>query len=671
LARKNIDTGAGLERLACVSQNVPTNFDTDLFLPIINEIEKLTSFKYKIEAYFSKDTKQLEINKNFKIIADHFRACVFAIADGAIPSAKDRGSIIRRLFRRSMICLKNLNILQNFVRPIVIKIIEIMNDFYSYLSIHQEKIISVLENECDSFTKTLNVGYELFNKAINANSLDVPTIFKLVDTYGFPFELIQDLAKEKNIEINYDSYQKKMIEHQNISRKKTNEIGMAQQNVDLLNFKKTSIFSYDDLKMTASVIGLFNENFQQVETLTKKGWVVFDKTCFYATSGGQQHDEGVINIKNKRMNVLDVIKSPNLQHLHLIYPNDLKINIGDNANLQVDEKCRKMLCANHTTEHLLQHALQTRIDVNIKQKGAFKSLTRLTFDFEYTHKLTNDQITLIENEINNYIKQKKLVTTKIMTLEQAKKEGALAYFEDVYVKLDNKLRVVDVDGISKEICGGTHVKSTNDIEQFMITNIENKGKNMWRIEAITSFEQINKFLISHIENIKNEINKIFNEEPELINQFSNIDYSSTSANYRKLLLLLNEIKLKRDELKRNKFKIEIAKQVIEIKQTSPKIYDDKHISVINLENYSNDAIKSALTELSSENRKYGHLILNKTNGRTQYFMIVNDQLFKEFGLSAKNIIQDINKQVKGNGGGTNGFAQGATNENFNIEEWLV
>jgi alanyl-tRNA synthetase len=178
------------------------------------------------------------------------------------------------------------------------------------------------------------------------------------------------------------------------------------------------------------------------------------------------------------MNVLDVIKAPNHQHLHLIYPNELTININDKATLQVNELERKISSNNHTSEHLLQHALQSLIDFNIKQKGAFKSSKRLTFDFEYEQKLSNNQIQTIENEINNYIKLNKKISTEIMTLDEAKKAGALAYFEDVYNKLGEKLRVVIIDGLSKEICGGTHAKSTADIEQFMITNIENKGKNL-------------------------------------------------------------------------------------------------------------------------------------------------------------------------------------------------
>jgi alanyl-tRNA synthetase len=241
-------------------------------MPIIKAIESLTQKKYLPENYFENNQIQKEINRNFKIISDHFRACVFAIADGASPSSKDRGSIIRRLFRRSMICLKHLDILDNFVRPIVLAIIDVMNNAYPYLNVHQEKIIKILEGECNSFKQTLNIGYDLFNKEIKNNTLNSNTIFKLVDTYGFPFELIEDLSKEKNISIDRDAYQRKVIEHQNISRKKTNESGMASVQSDLSSFNLPSTFSYESLSINdAVVIGIFDENFKKIEQLTKKG----------------------------------------------------------------------------------------------------------------------------------------------------------------------------------------------------------------------------------------------------------------------------------------------------------------------------------------------------------------------------------------------------------------
>lgn len=669
LTNKNIDTGAGLERLACISQDVPTNFDSDLFMPIIKAIESLTQKKYSFEAYFNNDFKQQETNRNFKIISDHFRACVFAIADGASPSPKDRGSIIRRLFRRSMICLKHLDILDNFVETIVIAIINTMSSFYPYLGLHKDKIIKTLENECNSFKQTLNIGYDLFNKEIQNNTLNHDTVFKLVDTYGFPFELIQDLAKEKNINIDYDAYQRKLIKHQNISRKKTNESGMSFQQADLLNFHTPSIFSYDLSSIDdANIVGLFDEKFNNVNQLTKKGWVVFNKTPFYATSGGQQHDSGNITIKNKKMNVLDVIKGPNHQHLHLVYPNEFTINMNDNAILQIDELERKISSNNHTSEHLLQHALQTLIDSNIKQKGAFKSSKRLTFDFEYEQKLSDNQIQKVEDEINNYIKSNKKITTQIMTLDEAKKAGALAYFEDVYVKLGDKLRVVTIDGLSKEICGGTHAKSTLDIEQFMITAIENKGKNLWRIEAITSNKIINDFLFTHINDIKNQINEIKNNHPQLSNTLSNIDFSLNSKNYRNLKIKLKNIKSELSELEYQQTRNKIKDEISQIKSIEKKLVETKHLFIIETKNMLVDSIKESLTQLTKQDNEHGYLLFNELENKTQYFVIIPDYVNKQFNLSANQIVKQINTQVNGSGGGNNSFAQGGTNNPINYEQ---
>jgi alanyl-tRNA synthetase len=241
-------------------------------MPIINVIQSLTQQKYEINAYYENNEHKNKINHDFKIIADHLRACVFMIADGAIPSSKDRGSIIRRLFRRSMICLKRLGILDNFVTPIISSVVNTMKGFYPYLVVQQEKIIKILSNECNSFKNTLTIGYDLFNDAIRTNTLDTNTIFKLVDTYGFPFELIQDLASEKQITIDFEAYKSKLVEHQEISRKKTSETAMDMQKKDLMDFTHPSTFLYDTLTLNdAKVIGMFDEKFNKVNHLTQKG----------------------------------------------------------------------------------------------------------------------------------------------------------------------------------------------------------------------------------------------------------------------------------------------------------------------------------------------------------------------------------------------------------------
>jgi alanyl-tRNA synthetase len=271
LARKNIDTGAGLERLAAISQQVPTDFDTDAFIPIIQAISTLAIKQYDTNAYFSKDVNQLNINRDFKIIADHLKACTFAIGDGAIPSNKERGSILRRLIRRAMISARRLGIKQSFSEVIVKSIVTAMQEYYPYLEESQERIIQILTKEEELFNQTLEHGFKLFDEVISQKNLHIDHIFKLVDTYGFPFELIVELAKERDVEIDEAAYERKLQEHQNISRANLETKGMASQNESLIKFIEPSIFDYAKVSDTSKVIGLFDKTFSLVNTLTKTG----------------------------------------------------------------------------------------------------------------------------------------------------------------------------------------------------------------------------------------------------------------------------------------------------------------------------------------------------------------------------------------------------------------
>jgi alanyl-tRNA synthetase len=271
LARKNIDTGAGLERLATISQAVPTDFDTDVFIPIMQAIGTLTSQRYDPNAYFGKNIGQIQINRDFKIIADHLKACTFAIADGAIPSNKDRGSVLRRLIRRAMISARKLTIKTSFSAAVVQSIVKVMQQYYPYLKENQDRIIQIITKEEALFNQTLEHGFKLFDEIITQKKLHIDNIFKLVDTYGFPFELIAELAQERGIEIDEKAYERKLQAHQNISRANLETKGMASQNENLINFTKPSTFDYDKINNNAEVIALFDKEFTPVNTLSTNG----------------------------------------------------------------------------------------------------------------------------------------------------------------------------------------------------------------------------------------------------------------------------------------------------------------------------------------------------------------------------------------------------------------
>jgi alanyl-tRNA synthetase len=463
--------------LASISQQTPTDFETDLFLPGIKSLQMHSKFRYESDAYFSQDANQQRINKDFKVIVDHVKACIFAIADGALPSNKERGYVLRRLLRRAFVCARRLELTNGYLTDLTNTTISTMNNFYDYLQTASPKLIKIMEQENFIFQETLARGMKLFTDFVTTQKIDDEIVFKLVDTYGIPFELVQELANTHHIKINEMAFNKRLVDQQTTSRAHFDAKGMISQNAQLIKFITPSEFDYANLSNKhAKVAACFNRDFKQVEQLQTTGWVVFDQTVFYATSGGQDHDTGYVIFNDSKLEIIDVVKGPNGQHLHLINNlHSLSITKGDKFSLFVDKSHRLATSRNHTTEHLLQQALQTVIDPNIKQEGAFKSATKLTYDFHFHEKLSSNQLIKIQDQVNEYIKQAMPVTVTFASLEEAQNKGAKAYFVDVYKKIKGKLRLVDIHGNSLEICGGTHVTNTSDIEEFLITKLISIG----------------------------------------------------------------------------------------------------------------------------------------------------------------------------------------------------
>ena len=432
LARKNIDTGAGLERLASISQDVPTNFDTDLFLPIIRSVEQYSINKYDINAYFTNDEKQSKINFAYRVISDHLRASVFAISDGIVPSNKERGYILRRLLRRMLVYIHNLKIVnQKWLIDGVESIILIMGQFYSNLNEEKTRIINTIQKEISLFEITLKQGMKILESSINEKQLDANTTFKLVTTYGFPIELINEFAKEKNLNVDVAGFEKLYEEHQKISNANKNIVGMEKQNSAILDLNIESRFEYNSTELNSKVIKLFNNDFVEVEQLINEdGYVIVEATPFYATSGGQIHDTGYIN----NYYVDDVFKAPNFQHIHHVLKANLQIE--ENVHLAINVENRRKNMAHHSSEHILQAALKNIIDENIKQKGAFKSPEKLTFDFQLDYKLSDQQLLNIENWVNEYIQKHHHVDVLFMNLDEAKCELIAKNLEYFRISLD-------------------------------------------------------------------------------------------------------------------------------------------------------------------------------------------------------------------------------------------
>lgn len=684
LFRKNIDTGAGLERLASISQEANTNFDTDLFLPIIGEIEKFSNQKYDIDNYFKKDSSQEKINFNYRVIADHLRAAVFAISDGCLPANKERGYVLRRLIRRMMICVEKLGInTNNFIEPGVNAIINIMNDFYPSLKQNKEMILEVLNNEYNAFKKTLNNGIKYFNEAItkiNNKILDPKTAFELVTTYGFPIELVIELCEEKEISLDINKFETLMKEHQEISKSTRNITGMKEQKESLLKLNVESKFNYNITKTNANVIALFNDKFEPVYKLENEpGYAIFNITPFYATSGGQIHDNGYVKvgILGKKQEITDVIKGPNSQHLH--YSDNFNIKkLNQKVKLVINTHDRNILKAQHTSEHLLHSALKNVISKDIKQEGAFKSTEKITFDFKYHEKLTNEQLKALQKWVNDQIKKSIEVKTMFVTLEEAKAMKASAYFEDVYKKLSTPLRLIKIGDISVELCGGTHVENTANIEDFKIVDFYSKGSGSWRIEAISTKELIKNYEIQKYDAFFNEINLIkvnminldcFNAQAKAYlqafdNIYSSLDFFEMDEKFKELTNALNNIK-KEKQLEIQKEVVNVIKQVVSKNDANKKLF-------ICSESISFDAIKEAIDQLINEEPNNIFWFIKQNKSGWQFFICANEKFVKEQNINLNDLVKSIKNQLPNTkGGGKPHYIQGGINDTIFEEDLTI
>lgn len=681
LLRKNIDTGAGLERLACILQDVPTNYDIDSFVLAKNVIEKFSSYKYNKDLYFEKNKDELIFftNKCFNVLVDHFKACIFAIGDGAIPSNKGRGYIIRKLLRRCFIFMDYLNIKDsNFIKEFCLTIASTMWDYYPDLKNTINETTEVITKEQDFYQKSLVNSLKHLNEIISTNKVNSHSLFKLVDTYGFPIEIIKelevcnnqkiidkllkgiglknktDLFKKENI--NFEQFNDYMDEHKNISKAKVVSGDMNNENLALIDLKDKSIFVYEDLLLDAKILKIFDINFKEVESVSKKDcYLLLDKTCFYATSGGQLNDLGTID----NFNVTNVFKIANGQHIHKVDNATFKKN--QNVKLVVDSLRRNLLSKNHSVEHLLHAVLKKNISESIKQEGAYKSPEKVTFDFYYHKKLSIEEIKKIEDSIKKIINQKIPVTVFEKTIEEAKKMGALAYFENVYKKISGKLRVIKMGDASTEICGGTHVKNTSEIEDFKIIKLDSKGSGSWRIEAITSNFTVKNFN----ENVFKEMQIKFQE---FINEYKSfkikdqeieeiIKSSFQNLHFIEVKNLMDLFKTKLNILKAKVSKNKAVEQANTIKQELTK--NQEKINFISLDNYDGKTLFYGLVETINEVQDSIYVVFNKVENLFQYYVSCNEQYSKNKNIDLKKVALIINENLLGKGGGKPNFVQGS------------
>jgi len=487
LPSKNIDTGMGLERMACVIQNVETNFETDTFMTIIKSIETFANENYKGQM-------------SYKVIADHLRTVVFAVSDGAVLSNEGRGYVLRRLLRRAIKHGKSLGINEPFLYKLVSTIIDAMGEFYTYLEEKKPLVEKLIRIEEEKFFETLAQGEKILEDIINTNDskeLNGEQAFTLYDTYGFPLELTVEMAEEHGFTVDVEGFKVQMEKQKERARNaRKSSVSMKSQNEAFIEFKEQDNFTgYKTLVEDTSVLKSFPEG------------VVLRNTPFYAESGRQVADSGVIQTDTNVYEVQDVQKLPNGQFLHVIENHNLKDE--EEVRAVVNEDIRNITMYNHSATHLLFAALREVVGNHVSQQGSNVSPEGMRFDFNNYDNLDDETLLKVEKIVNDKINENIPVIISSQTIDEAKEIGAVAEFGEKY---GDKVRVVNMR-YTVDLCGGTHVPNTNLIEQFAIASIESKGSGIFRIIGYAN---------SSIENIKNHFTGIHKEMDKLDQKVSKI-----------------------------------------------------------------------------------------------------------------------------------------------------
>ena len=470
LPKPSVDTGMGLERIAAVMQHVHSNYEIDLFQALLKAAAEVTH------------TQDLEA-KSLRVIADHIRSCSFLICDGVLPSNEGRGYVLRRIIRRAIRHGHKLGCDQPFFHNIVHTLVAEMGEAYAELRDNEDRIVAALKQEEAQFAKTLDAGMKVLEDAVSSltsKTLPGELIFRLYDTHGFPVDLTNDIARERDLELDIEGFEKAMDEQREKSRQGSSFAVEGQVRFDLDG--STEFLGYTHLDASAVVVALAKDG-EQVDALAAgdSGIVVLNQTPFYAESGGQQGDRGSLTSANGSYQVMGTKKfGSHFGHEGKLGMGELKV--GDTVNARVEGPRRQATALNHSATHLLHAALRTVLGDHVTQKGSLVTHERTRFDFSHPQPVTAEELIAIESMVNREIRQNEVVETRVMPIEEAKAAGAMALFGEKY---DDEVRVLSMGDFSVELCGGTHVARTGDIGLFKILSEGGVASGVRRIEAVT------------------------------------------------------------------------------------------------------------------------------------------------------------------------------------------
>ncbi|WP_067727322.1 alanine--tRNA ligase [Oceanobacillus damuensis] len=649
LPKKNIDTGMGLERLTSIIQEVPTNFETDLFMPIIRKTEEIA------DTVYGKDRAS---DTAFKVIADHIRTVSFAIGDGAVPSNEGRGYVLRRLVRRAVRFAKEIGIEKPFLFSLVGTVGEIMKDFYPQVLEQREFIVNIIKVEEERFHETLNEGLEILTtimdreKAAGNSVFPGEEVFRLYDTYGFPKELTEEYVEQQGFTVDKEGYQREMAKQRERARSARQKVDSMQvQDTILSEINVDSEFiGYSHMEVETTVETIIGGK-DVIETAAKDDevFLFLEKTPFYAESGGQVADHGWIYTDTASAYVLDVQKSPKGQNIHRVQLKDGEIRTGDKVKAIVDSRFRTSVVKNHTATHLLHQALKDVLGKHVNQAGSLVTPERLRFDFSHFSGVSSDELKQIEQIVNEKIWESISVAIDNKKLDEAKEMGAMALFGEKY---GDVVRVVQIGGYSLELCGGCHVTNTSEIGLFKIITESGIGAGTRRIEAVTS-KHAYEFLNHKLALLADSAELVKSNEEQLPERIESLQHELKAAQKENESL---SAKLSNLEA------LSILDQVKTV-QGIPLLAQKVNVKDMNQLRNMLDGLKQKLTSgvilLAAEN-----------NGKVQLAAGVSKDLI-ERGLHAGNLIKQAATVCGGGGGGRPDMAQAGGKDPAKIEEALV
>ncbi|MEB8175078.1 alanine--tRNA ligase [Staphylococcus xylosus] len=647
LPNKNIDTGMGLERMASIAQNVRTNYETDLFMPIIREVEMLSGKKY-----LEKDAYDVA----FKVISDHIRTIAFAIADGALPANEGRGYVLRRLLRRAVRFSQSLDINEPFMYQLVDIVADIMEPYYPNVKEKSDFIKRVIKSEEERFHETLEEGLAILNNLVaqakeQSNEISGKDAFKLYDTYGFPVELTEEIATQENLSVDMATFETEMQQQRDRARQaRQNSQSMQVQSEVLKKITTESKFvGYDVMDRATTITDIIhNGELIDVAEAGETVYFILKETPFYAVSGGQVADQGKVSNENFEILVTEVTKAPNGQNLHKgeIQFGTVKTNAEVSAS--VNHKERSAIKKNHSATHLLHAALKEVLGEHVNQAGSLVEAERLRFDFSHFGPMTQEEIDQVERRVNEEIWNSIEVNIQEMPIEEAKKIGAMALFGEKY---GDVVRVVNMAPFSIELCGGIHVNNTSEIGLFKIVSESGTGAGVRRIEALTG-----KSAFLYLETIQTQFNAVKTQvkvktDDQVLDKVKQIQTEEKE--------LVKQLEQKNKEVTSLKMG-DLTNQVEEINGLK---FLATEVEVPNAK-----AIRETMDDFKSKLQDTVIVLISNVDGKVSLVATVPKAFTDK--VKAGDIIKNMAPIVGGKGGGRPDMAQGGGTQPENITEAL-